>query len=73
MWQVTLRSLEMGLHEELYAPFVVFFVASADCDVDTEYQCRSDGRCKPWSTWCDGTPDCTDRSDEPSNCRTGTY
>jgi len=42
-------------------------VMSANCTA-TEYACASDGRCKPRSTWCDGTTDCTDRSDEPANC-----
>ena len=44
-------------------------VTSAHCNPATEYQCVSDGRCKLLSTWCDGTPDCVDQSDESSDCR----
>jgi len=48
---------------------VVCVAASADCNSTTEYTCDRDGRCKPLSTWCDGTPDCVDQSDERAHCR----
>ena len=48
---------------------VVYVATSADCNSTTEYTCVRDGRCKPLSTWCDGTADCLDQSDERAHCR----
>lgn len=33
-----------------------------------EVTCRNKEQCVPQSWWCDGSPDCRDKSDE-ANCR----
>ena len=52
---------------DLYDCKCVFFSANLTCTGD-QFQCKTSGRCIPFSLKCDNEPDCDDGSDENGKC-----